>query len=127
MSKFIDNISNYIEHYKIKKNFISKKTGIEQNKLSRILNNIQDVNYEDMTVISKALNKDITYFMQESLILEKASYVESTSISFYMGAVDDGKKQLANIIFDFLENVDAIMGIQKKIDKDALEISTHEF
>lgn len=41
---------------------------------------------------------------------------------FYMGDGDEDKKELANEIFDFLENIDAVLGIQKKVDQDALEV-----
>lgn len=127
MSKFIKNLNYYIEHYNIKNSFIVKMTGIEKNKFSRLLNGKQDIQYEDMEKISVSLGKETTYFMQENLNLTKTQYEDSTSIAFYMGAVDEEKKELANQVFDFLENIDAILGIQKKINQDILEVFDYEF
>lgn len=127
MSKFIKNLNDYIEHYNIKNSFIVKMTGIEKNKFSRLLNGKQDIQYEDMEKISVSLGKETTYFMQENLNLTKTQYEDSTSIAFYMGAVDEEKKELANQVFDFLENIDAILGIQKKINQDILEVFDYEF
>ncbi|MDK2820872.1 MAG: hypothetical protein PWP31_837 [Clostridia bacterium] len=122
MGDFINNLNKYINHYGIKKSFIIKQTGIEKNKFSRLLNKKQDILYEDMYTISKVLGKDISYFMQENLDLFSTDYKDSTSIAFYMGTADESKKELANNVFDFLEHIDAILGIRKKLKKDALEV-----
>lgn len=125
MADFIQNLNEYINHYGIKQTFIAKRTGIEKNKLSRILNRIQDITNEDMVSISKALDKEVSYFFQEKLELLIADYKESTSIAFYMGTADESKKELANQVFDFLEHIDAILGIRKKLQKAAYEVSEY--
>jgi transcriptional regulator with XRE-family HTH domain len=125
MTNFIQNLNEYINHYGIKQSFIVKRTGIEKNKLSRVLNSIQDVTYEDMISISKALDKDLSYFVQEKLELATTDYKESTSIAFYMGTADESKKELANQVIDLLEHIDAILGIRKKLQKDAFEVSDY--
>ena len=127
MTNFIQNLNAYIGHYGIKQAFIVKRTGIEKNKLSRILNSAQPVTYEDMLSISNALDKDLKYFIQEKLDLSTPDYKESASIAFYMGTVDESKEKLANQVFDLLEHIDAILGIRKKLQKDALEASDYGF
>jgi transcriptional regulator with XRE-family HTH domain len=122
MTKFINNLNLYIDHYNIKKSFIIKCTGIEKNKFSRLLNGKQGILYEDMEAIAKVLDKEVSYFMQEHLELTAADYKETTLIGFYMGSPDEDKKELANQVFDFLEHVDAILGVRKKMEKDALEV-----
>lgn len=122
MMNFIKNINEYVLFYKIKQTFIISQTGIEKNKLSRLLNGKQDIVYEDMILISKALGKEMEYFMQEKLELQAAEYKDSSSIAFYMGKPDEAKRELANKAFDFLEHIDAILGVRKKIDKDSLEV-----
>lgn len=126
MANFIQNVIEYMGHFKLKNNFVANLAGIEKNKLSRLLNGKQDIQYEDMEAIAKALGQEINYFMQEKLILKQPGYAESTSIAFYMGAVDEEKEQLANQIFDFLEHVDAVLGIRKKINKAALEVHDYK-
>ncbi|AEV69879.1 helix-turn-helix transcriptional regulator [Acetivibrio clariflavus] len=124
---FIQNFNEYIDHYGIKQAFIVKRTGIEKNKLSRILNSVQPVTYEDMQSLSNALDKDIKYFLQEKLDLSTPDYKDSASIAFYMGAVDENKEKLANQVFDLLEHIDAILGVRRKLQKDALEVSDYGF
>ena len=124
---FIQNFNEYIDHYGIKQAFIVKRTGIEKNKLSRILNSVQPVTYEDMQSLSSALDKDIKYFLQEKLDLSTPDYKDSASIAFYMGAVDENKEKLANQVFDLLEHIDAILGVRRKLQKDALEVLDYGF
>lgn len=125
MMNFIKNINEYISFHKIKQTFIVIQTGIEKNKLSRLLNGKQDIVYEDMILISRALGKELEYFMQEKLELQAPEYKDVCSIAFYMGEPDKDKIDLANKAFDFLEHIDAILGIRKKIDKNSLEVSEY--
>ncbi|WP_182812773.1 hypothetical protein [Bacillus sp. ME78] len=122
MTKFIENLNEYINHFKIKQTFIINQTGIEKNKFSRLLNSKQPITYEDMKSIAESLDKDISYFTQEKLNLLTPEYKESTSIGFSMGLPNEEKKELANHIFDFLEHIDAILSIDKKMKKDALKV-----
>lgn len=122
MTIFIKNINEYISFYKIKQTFISNQTGIEKNKLSRLLTGKQDIAYKDMILISKALGKEVEYFTKEKLELKETQYKDTSSIAFYMGEPDESKIKFANKIFDFLEHIDAILGVQNKIERDSLEV-----
>jgi len=44
-----------------------------------------------------------------------------------MGAVDENKEKLANQVFDLLEHIDAILGVRRKLQKDALEVLDYGF
>lgn len=127
MSNYVKNLNKYINHYKIKKSFIIKKTGIEKNKFSRILNNIQDIYAEDMDVIAEALGKEVSYFTQNEINLTSTDYKDEISIAFYMGSEDTDKIELANQVFDFLEHIDAILSIRKNIEKNSLKDFDYEF
>lgn len=122
MTIFIKNINEYISFYKIKQTFISNQTGIEKNKLSRLLTGKQDITYKDMILISKALGKEVEYFTKEKLELKETQYKDTSSIAFYMGEPSESKIKFANKIFDFLEHIDAILGVQNKIERDSLEV-----
>jgi len=117
MDIFISNINQYINHYKIKQSFISLKCGIEKNKLSLILNGEQDILQEDMIKLAEALNKDLVYFTNNKLDLYTPKYNDISPIMFYMGTPTSEKEKLANTIFDFLEHVDAILGIRNNLEK----------
>lgn len=114
MATFIEYVNKYLTHYNIKNSFLVKTTNIEKNKLSRLLNKKQIIQLDDMESIAKALGKSISYFMDE-MNLSNKEYTDETQIAFYMGKVDEEKKALANDVFDFLENVDTILGAEKKI------------
>lgn len=122
MNSFIKNLNEYINHFGIKNSFIIKLTGIEKNKFSRLLNCKQDITWEDMNSIAKVLGKEVSYFTQDHLDLVATDYKELTSIAFYMGTADEKQEELANQVFDFLEHIDAILGIRKKLQKDTFEV-----
>lgn len=125
MANFVQNLNKYIDHHNIKRSFVAKRAGIEKNKLSRILNNVQDITNEDMIAVAESLDKDIGYFFQADLDLSVREYKESASIAFYMGTADEGKKELANQAFDLLEHIDAIFSIRKKLERDSREASIY--
>ncbi|MGN1032930.1 MAG: helix-turn-helix domain-containing protein [Intestinibacter sp.] len=125
MSKFIDNVNKYIDHYKIKQTAISIKTGIEKNKLSRLLSGKQGILMEDMENISKALGKNVAYFLDD-IKLSDIKYDDYTSIAFSMGKPTLEKTKFANTVFDFLEHIDAIIGIPNKLKKYSKEADYYE-
>lgn len=55
MIKFIDNVNEYIVEMKIKKSFVSLRSGIDSSKLSRILSKNQEINVSEMEKIANAL------------------------------------------------------------------------
>lgn len=125
MNEFIDNVNKYINHYGIKQTAISLKTGIEKNKLSRLLSKKQGILMEDMDNIAKSLGKSVTYFFND-MELNNIKYDDYTSIAFSMGEPTPEKEDFANIIFDFLEHIDAIMGIPNKIKRYSKEVDYSE-
>lgn len=114
MKKFIENVNKHIDYYGIKQTAIALKSGIEKNKLSRLLGEKQKIKGNDMEKLASALGKDISYFLDDISIGE-IKYDDSISIAFSMGEPTPEKVALANTVFDFLEHIDAIMGVSKKI------------
>lgn len=121
MSQFIENVNKYIKHYGIKQTAISLKTGIEKNKLSRLLSKRQSIQIEDMESIANSLGKNVKYFLDVNE-LKEIKYDNYTSIAFSMGEPTPEKEEFANVIFDFLEHIDAIMGVPYKIKKYSKEV-----
>ena len=54
MTKFIKNVNVYLSEMKIKQTYLSMITGIDKNKLSRLLNGIQEESGSDMEKIAAA-------------------------------------------------------------------------
>ena len=65
MTKYIENVNDYLNYMKIKKNYISFRAGIDKNKLSRILMGMQDITSSDMEKISEALGQKTHFFLAE--------------------------------------------------------------
>lgn len=122
MNHFIENVNKYITHYGIKQSFISGKSGIEKNKLSRLLNQQQDIASADMGKIAFVLKKEISYFIDGTIELNPMKYAESTSIAFYMGTPTKENQETASLVFEFLENIDAILGVKDKIKAHTQEV-----
>lgn len=120
MNKYIDNINMYITHYGIKQSFLALKSEIQKDKLNRILNQKQEISASDMERIAKALGKSTEYFLK-NMNLKPIDYTDSTAIAFYMGEPTKEIQEFSNKVFDFLEHVDIIVGMNKKIKKYSSE------
>lgn len=118
MKKFVRNVNTYIERHKIKLNFIAKYSGIDKKRLLRIKNYEEEISIEEIEKISKLLGKESSYFIHESLTFDDIDYNKNFKIQFNMDYVCCEKRRLANQVFEFLENIDAILGVQKKIDRN---------
>lgn len=126
MNNYIDNINMYIAHYGIKQSFLSLKSGIQKDKLNRLLNQKQEISAPDMERIAKALGKSAEYFLKD-MNLKSIDYTDSTSIAFYMGKPTKEIQEFSNKVFDFLEHVDIIVGMNKKIKKYSSKVVNNGF
>ncbi len=116
MSKFIDNVNKYLAIKKIKKAYISLKSGIETNKLSRILNEVQEATISDMEKIAYALGQKVEFFLGDSISISNNKIIESLSdVAFYAGEPKAKQQEFALKLIDFLENVDAVLGVEKRL------------
>ena len=115
MSRFIDNVNKYLVAKKIKKTYISLKSGIETNKLSRILNHIQEPTVSDMEKIAYALGEKIEFFLEDKASVSNDKMIESLDVAFYAGDPKKEQKEFALKLIDFLENVDAVLGVEKRL------------
>lgn len=109
MTKYIDNVNAYLSQMKIKQTYISLKTGIDKNKLSRILTGTQDVSATDMEKIANALGKKIEFFLNDAFHVPQIMDFESEKISFYAGEPTEKQEQMANKLLQLMENIDEVM------------------
>jgi transcriptional regulator with XRE-family HTH domain len=121
MNKFITNFKSYIKHYKLKQNIIAMKIGYDKNKLSRILNNKNKLTLEDMNSLAAAVGKNVSYFT-EDFSINKSLSNEITQIAFNIDNPSKEKEAYANKLFDLLENIDIIMGMESKISHSLKEV-----
>ena len=67
MTKFIRNVNKYLSEMKIKQTYLSMITGIDKNKMSRLLTGSQEESGTDMEKIAHGLGKNIEYFLADSI------------------------------------------------------------
>lgn len=116
MNKFYENFKIFMSHYKIKQSILVIKTGYEKNKLSRLLSGKQQLKVNDMQALSKAVGKSVDFFMSE-MNLDKGILCNDNEIAFSAGVPTPEKTDYANKLFDLLENIDFILGMEKKISQ----------
>lgn len=122
MSNFIKNFNIFLEHYKIKQNILAMKTNYSDNKLSRMLTGKQQkISIDEMTTLANGVGKDIDYFMND-MVLESLNNNDSVEIAFNSGTPTKESQEFANILFDFLEHVDLIIGMENKLNKNLNEV-----
>lgn len=109
MSNFVSNYNKFLTAMQIKQNYISRKSGIDENKLSRILKEKQIPTENDLEVLSKAAGKSITYFLNPDFQLQPENNNSLSKISFYAGNPTLEQKEVANKLIELMENVDVIL------------------
>lgn len=126
MNKFIENFNKFLTNYKIKQNILAKKINYDPNKLSRLLSGKQKrISVDEMMILAAAVGKDIDYFMKEMSF----HYINDTyepEIAFSSGTPTKESEEFANILFDFIEHVDFIMGMENKIKQNLKEVLINE-
>lgn len=120
MNKFIENFKLFMKHYKIKQSILVVKTGYDKNKLSRLLNGKKILDANDMEVLSKAVGKSVTFFMS-TVKFNKENIYSDSQIAFSAGEPNIEKTVYANKLFDLLENIDLVLGMENKINQCYLD------
>lgn len=114
MSKYIDNVNAYLSQMKIKQKYVSLKSGIDEKKLSRILNNTQKIDSEDMEKIANALGHKIEYFFADEFKTPIYDDTSSMAVTFYAGEPTGEKQEFAMKLIDLIENVDEVLGAKNR-------------
>ncbi len=114
MTKFISNVNRYLSEMKIKQSYLSMITGIEKNKLSRLLTGVQEETGSDMEKIADGLGKSIEYFLSDSMSIEQVDNFSSEKISFYVGESSSKQKQISSLMVELVKNVDVVLGAENR-------------
>ena len=109
MVKYIDNVNRYIAEMKIKKNFISLKSGIDSSKLSRLLSKTQEINISEMEKIAAALGHKIEFFLAEDFSVPLKDFSAVGELAFYAGEPKEEQLDFAKQLLELIENVDEIL------------------
>lgn len=121
MSKYIDNINAYLSQMKIKQKYVSLKSGIDEKKISRILNNTQKIDVEDMEKIANSLGHKVEFFLADEFKMPIYDDSPSMRVAFYAGEPTKGQQEFAMKLIDLIENADEVLGAKKRFINAIME------
>ena len=113
MAIFMENYKKYCKENGYKQKFVALKTGMSEAKVSRLFKGEQEANEQDMELLSKAFMKFPVFFMQEGFD-EKIFTSETSAAEFYLGEAAGRMKEYTDKLIEFVECVDAILGIRPR-------------
>ncbi len=119
MTKFINNVNIYLSKMKIKQTYLSMITGIDKNKMSRLLTGTQEESGTDMEKIAQGLGKNIAFFLADTMIIPRLDTSVANKIAFYAGEPTGKQQQIANHLMELMENIDEVMSAKSRFENMA--------
>lgn len=113
MTKYIENVNTYLNYMKIKQTYISFKTGIDKNKLLRILKGIQDINSSDMEKIAESLGQKTQFFLSEPFQISSMEEDYAEKIGYYEGDLMEEQDGIVGKLKKLMDNIDEVMSAKK--------------
>lgn len=119
MTKFIKNINKYLSEMKIKQTYLSMVTGIDKNKMSRLLTGSQEESGTDMEKIARGLGKNVEFFLADSINVPQVGSFLMDKIAFYAGEPSQKQELIANQLMELMENIDEVMSAKSRFENMA--------
>ena len=119
MTKFISNVNKYLSEMKIKQTYLSMVTGIDKNKMSRLLTGSQEESGTDMEKIARGLEKSVEFFLAESISIPQAGSFAINKIVFYAGEPSHKQEQIAKQLMGLMENIDEVISAKSRFENVA--------
>ena len=116
MTKFIGNVNKYLSEMKIKQTYLSMITGIDKNKISRILTGAQEESGTDMEKIARGLGKTVEFFLEDTIHIPQMETSSANRIAFYAGEPSEKQEQIANQLMDLMENIDEVVSAKCRFE-----------
>ena len=114
MTKFIENVNKYMEEMKLKQAYLSMITGMDKNKMSRLLTGSQEESGTDMEKIANGLGKSVEFFLADTIIIPRADTSTVNKIAFYAGEPSEKQEQIADELMELMENIDEVMSAKSR-------------
>ena len=114
MTKFISNVNQYLSQLKIKQTYLSMVTGIDRNKLSRLLTGSQEESGTDMEKIARGLGKNVEFFLADSIVIPQPGVSAANKIAFYAGEPTEKQEQIAEQLLELMENIDEVLSAKSR-------------
>lgn len=119
MTKFISNVNKYLSEMKIKQTYLSMVTGIDKNKMSRLLTGSQEESGTDMEKIAHGLGKSVEFFLTDSIYVPQVRNDAMNKIAFYTGEPSRKQEQIAKQLMELMENIDEVISAKARFENIA--------
>ncbi len=119
MTKFICNVNKYLSEMKIKQTYLSMVTGIDKNKMSRLLTGSQEENGTDMEKIARGLGKNVEFFLADTISIPRMGTLEGNKIAFYAGEPTEKQEQIAMQLMELMANIDEVLSAKSRFENIA--------
>ena len=111
MSKFIENVKNYLDVRNIRQTYVSLMTGWDKSRVSKVLNGTIELKESEAEFLAKALGHDMTYFLVGSA--EKYKEIENNEkLAFFAGTLEEEDKKIADKLVEMFRFYDALAMIE---------------
>ena len=119
MTKFITNVNKYLSGMKIKQSYLSMVTGMDKNKMSRLLTGSQEESGTDMERIARGLGKSVEFFLADSINIPQVGSFAKKRISFYAGDPSGRQERVARELMGLMENIDEVVSAKIRFENMA--------
>ena len=119
MTKFISNVNKYLSEMKIKQTYLSMITGIDKNKISRLVTGSQEESGTDMEKIASGLGKNVEFFLTDDIVIPQIGSMAINKIAFYAGEPSKKQEQIAKQLMDLMENIDEVISAKSRFENVA--------
>ena len=119
MTKFISNVNKYLSEMKIKQTYLSMITGIDKNKMSRLLTGSQEESGTDMEKIASGLGKSVEFFLADAIVISQIGNMAINKIAFYAGEPSQKQEQIAKQLMELMENIDEVISAKSRFENVA--------
>lgn len=119
MTKFISNVNKYLSEMKIKQTYLSMITGIDKNKMSRLLTGSQEESGTDMEKIASGLGKNVEFFLADTIVISQMENMAINKIAFYAGEPSRKQEQIAKQLMELMENIDEVVSAKSRFENVA--------
>lgn len=109
MKTFIENVNEYLKQRKLKQTYVSLVTGWSAAKVSRVLSGNNDLNYNDMQTLSKALGESLDYFINGTKEMMKSEQISNNQMAFCAGKLSPEECIKAEYLIDMFRYYEELM------------------
>lgn len=111
MSKFIENVKNYLNVRNIRQTYVSLMTGWDKSRVSKVLNGTIELKESEAEFLAEALGHDMTYFLVSS-VEEYRENEDNGQLAFFAGAIEEDEKKIADKLVEMFRFYDALTMIE---------------